>query len=102
MNDAIQSKIELTPDQRKAWTQLVRAINRCKKENVFFYQVLETLNGLNGHNVRTVRCCNDKRLSGSIEQVYEDDRRLDFYDYPSVDTTCSFADDTHYVEFHTD
>ena len=46
--DYYQGKIELTPEQKKAWTQLVRAVNRCKKEKIYFYQNIDSLGGLNG------------------------------------------------------
>ena len=87
-----QKKIALTISQKKAWTQLVRAVNKCKKENIYFYQCLEHLGGLNGDNVRDI---GDDVLIRGLHS--ESPQCLQFKDYPSVDTSCSFADDNHYV-----
>ena len=89
-----QRKISLTPEQRKAWTQLVRAINRCKKEKIFFYQVLEHLGGLNGHNVHTVEGDSDKDHQ---DKTCDSPSCLQYKNFPSVVTACSFADDNHFI-----
>lgn len=85
-----QDAIELTPEQKKAFTALVRAVNRCKKENIYFYQCLETLGALNGNNVR---CVDEGGPCGAPNS-------LQHMDFPKVRTECSFADDTHYVTLH--
>lgn len=89
-----QDKIKLTETQRKAWTQLVRAINKCKKENIYFYQVLETLCGLNGNNVHCVEGDTDFDHRGKTSNSPD---CLQYLDFPTVKTTCSFADDNHFV-----
>ena len=93
--DFYQSKIDLTPAQKKAWSQLVRAVNLCRKENIRFYQVLEHLCGLNGRNVRDVGdstiLSEGKDTSGIAPNCLHN-----LY-FPSVKTECSFADDNHFV-----
>ena len=84
-----QEKINLTPAQVKAWTQLVRAVGRCKKENIYFYQCLETLCGLNGHNVHEVG--DSISLPGGMDLLSPS--CLGNKCYPQVETSCSFADD---------
>lgn len=88
----VQELVDLTPEQKKAWTALVRAVNRCKKENILFYQVLEKLYGLNGKYVDVI-------VDDSNERLYElrDDCNLQDLCLPFVKTECSFADDTHFV-----
>ncbi len=83
-----QEAINLNEEQKKAWKQLVRAINKCKKEHIFFYQCLEDLGGLNGNNVSTI---------GIDSGDYGDDNCLQGLSYPRVETSCSFADDNHFV-----
>jgi len=90
--DYYQEKIELTESQQKAWKSLERAIKKCKKENIYFYQVLETLHGLNGNNVETIDT-NVENPGG----INSDANCLQFLDYPYVKTSCSFADDDHFV-----
>lgn len=97
----IQEKIDLTPEQKKAFTALKKAINRCTKTGIYFYQVLESLGALNGKYIKAIRLEDDKCI-GVPEQVYVDERCLNFLDYPSVDTTGSFADDDHYIQLITD
>ena len=93
--DFYQEKIELTTEQKKAWTQLVRAINKCKKEKIHFYQCMEYLGGLNGKNVRdvgdsiVVSCGKDKSSDAP--------NCLQHLSFPRVTTACSFADDSHFV-----
>ena len=85
--DDVQELIELTPKQRKAWDSLVRAVKRCRREGVYFYQVLDTTGALNGNNVFDV--CDDLK--------YEDPRCLQNLLFPRVKITDSWADDTHFV-----
>ncbi len=93
-----QGKIDLTPEQKKAWTQLVKAINKCRKEKIYFYQNLEHLHGLNGKNVRTVVGSNDFRVTPADEsRCFHNGLSA-----PYVKTVCSFADDDHYVFLHED
>ncbi len=89
----IQKLINLTPEQKKAWTQLARAVSQCKKANIYFYQVLESLHGLNGCNVERVDESEGYRLLGGKNE----NANLQWLDYPCVKTSCSWADDTHYV-----
>ena len=96
-NEEMQEAIELTPEQEKAWRSLERAIKKCKKENIYFYQVLESLGGLNGNNVRTIACDSDMPILYS-NKFFDDNRNLNGYLYfPFICTSCSFADDSHFV-----
>lgn len=93
--DFYQSKIDLTPEQKKAWSQLERAVSKCHKEKIFFYQIVDKLCGLNGRNVQTVAdygaLPNGRMVSGDSPNC------LQILSFPSVQTTCSFADDNHFV-----
>ena len=93
--EEVQQKIELTPNQKKAFNELEKAVKECRKTNIWFYQVLETLNALNGNNVQSVECIDDPANKGII---YEDPRNLQYLNYPGIETECSFADDTHIVK----
>jgi len=92
--DDYQEAIELTPAQSRAWKQLERAVNRCKKEGVYFYQVLETVCGLNGKNVADVMTDVDKNIPG-----WELCKAscLQWLSYPTVSMGSPLADDRHYV-----
>lgn len=92
--EEMQELIDLTPEQKKAFSALQRAVKRCLKENVCFYQTLETLYGLNGNNVSDV-----SPEYGEAHGLNGDNEAVNFI-MPSVDTICSFADDDHYVYFH--
>ncbi len=93
--EEIQELIDLTPDQKKAWTQLVRAIKRCKKANIHFYQVLSSLHGLNGNNIKRIDESEAYHSVASCE--INEEANLQHLDCPWVETDCSWADDTHYV-----
>ena len=85
--DDVQEMIELTAEQQKTFNALTKAVNQCKKEEIYFYMVLDTLSALNGKNVATV----------SDHLDYADPRNLQFLKYPSVRITDGWADDTHFV-----
>ena len=91
-----QSKIDLNPEQKKAWAALVLAVNRCKKEKIYFYQMLESLSGLNGNNVKTIDTDVEHKNGSAL-----DSDCLQNLDYPSVNTADSFADDNHFVVLKT-
>lgn len=93
----VQRKISLTSKQSKAFASLVRAVGRCRKENIFFYQNLETLSALNGLNVASVT--DSIGMHRSVRDFNEDNdpRCLQRLYYPSVKTECSWTDDNHYV-----
>ena len=82
-----QDAIDLTPEQVKAFTALKKAVTRCEKENIYFYQNLETLHALNGNNVRTIEIGGDSLAPNCLQYKF----------YPGIMITCSFADDNHYV-----
>lgn len=93
--DEIQEKIELTPTQEKTFNSLIRAIKRCEKEKIAFYQVLNTLGALNGHNVIKVEDC--------IDRPDKDHRNfeptiLHWLDFPTIKISDAWADDTHFVK----
>lgn len=92
----IEDLIELNHEQSKAFKRLQRAVRDCRKLNVYFYQNLETIYGLNGDNV--------KSIVGAEETDFEDSgvRNIGNYLMPEVRTTDSFADDQHHVLFNDD
>lgn len=93
----VQEAIDLTAKQKAAVAAFKRAIAACKRENVYFYSVLDTVNFLNGNNVEYVEnedyFCHDENPLGcscDLNMTLE---------YDGV-TNCGFdswADDTHYV-----
>lgn len=90
--DEVQELINLTPEQLRAWRSLERAVSKCKKVNIYFYQVLDKLNGLNGNNVLRIMSLEE------TEYNYKCSRDLNSsLDYPSIETADSWADDTHIV-----
>ena len=92
--EEIQELIDLTPKQEKVWAQLKRAINACRKNKVYFYQVLESLYGLNGNNVERIE---EEEFYYHMGIEQNKNANLQMLDYPGVNTACSWADDTHYV-----
>ena len=87
-----QHKIDLTLAQKKAWIQLVKAINKCKKEKIRFYQLQELLIGLNGLNVIAVGTDLDMGTDNpNLPQC------LQYKNYQSIETAHSGADDNHFV-----
>ena len=86
--DEVQELIDLTPKQQKSFNALVRAVKRCEKENVYFYQVLDRLGALNGHNV----------LAVTDDLDYSDPTSLQHLFYPIIGLTDAWADDTHFVK----
>lgn len=98
----MQDIIDLTVDQKKAWNSLVRAVRLCKEKKVLFYQVLDELGAINGHNIKAIRCSDDRRLRDVPEQVFYNSRCLNSLHYPTVRISASFADDNHYVQLKVD
>ncbi len=86
----VQEKIDLTPEQEKAFRSLERAVKKCRKANIYFYQVLETLGALNGHNVAKIDNIENHRNIN-----WGDSRDLNNLAYPYVKTADSWADGTH-------
>jgi hypothetical protein len=95
--DKVQELIDLTPKQKKAFAGLIRAVKRCYKENVFFYQVLERIGGLNGNNIDDIMT--DVEYPDSD---YFDPICLQGLEYPCINIVCSFADDNHFVKLKED
>lgn len=94
-----QEAVDLNEEQEKAWKSLVRAIAKCKKANIYFYQVLESLHGLNGNHVETIRL-EDR---GCLESLSGDHPScLQMKELPCVITTDGFADDNHFIELKAD
>jgi hypothetical protein len=89
-----QELIDLTPEQEGAFAALERAVKRCKKAGICFYQNLERLGALNGHNISHVAANVDPKTKN---RNHEHPSCLQGLDFPDVETTCSFADDDHYV-----
>lgn len=101
----VQELICLTPRQQKAWDGLVKAVKLCKKEKIWFYQVLETLSGLNGNNVKDVRCEEDRILDNVPDFMFDYDTRClngGVSVFNGIYITCSFADDNHFIQLKTD
>ena len=89
--------------QEKAWKSFVRAVKKCKKTGIYFYQVLDAVSALNGHNVKSIHPPDDIILEGMPKHIYNDNRNLNgFLYYPSINITDAFADDMHYVRLKTD
>ena len=101
--EEVQEKINLTPKQKKAFDSFIRAVKRCKKENIYFYQVLESVGALNGNNVDSVDeeeyyfMMYPEKRRPSVDEEF-DSTCLHNLDYPEINITCSWADDTHYVK----
>ena len=89
--EQVEELIKLNPEQQNAFNRLKRAVAACKKSNIYFYQVLESLHCLNGDNVQTVEDID------RTDFKYEDPRNLQYLNYQTVKTDCSWADDTHVV-----
>ena len=85
-----QKKIELTPEQKRAFKAFIKAVEKCEKENIYWYLNMDTLAALNGDNVKTVG------EGGSLN----DPRCLQYKSYPTVQLACSWADDVHYIVLH--
>ena len=66
----------------------MRAVKACKAANIYFYQVLRSLSGLNGNNVRRVHDEGREPDPTCLQTLY----------YPTVKTTDAWADDSHFVE----
>lgn len=102
--EEVQELVDLTIEQKKAWLAFEKAVKKCKKEKIFFYQVLETIGALNGYNVKDVRCYDDKGISGVPSHMFDSGTRClnGPIDYDSVYVVGSFADDDHYIQLNTD
>ncbi len=87
-----QNAIVLTHKQELAFNSLMRAAKRCEKENVYFYQVLDTLGALNGDNVAIVREGGENNAPNCLQ----------FKHYPSFRLTDGWADDSHYIELKSE
>lgn len=96
-NEYYQEMIELNAEQKKAFNSLKRAISKCRKANIYFYQSMDNLSGLNGHNVFDVCTDEDKGFRGSRS---DSPNCIQSKAYPTVITECSFADDSHFVLLH--
>ena len=92
-SDDYQDAIDLNRKQELAFNALIRSVKRCEKENIYFYQCMETLNALNGNNVERVICDTD-HPDGNNSAAPD---CLQDKDFPSVNTECSFADDNHFI-----
>jgi len=88
-----QRAIELTSEQEKAFASLQRAVLKCKKANIFFYQCLKKLGALNGNNVSGISDDEDYRGRSATHPSC-----LQYKSYPIVEITDSWADDNHYIE----
>lgn len=79
----LQELIDLTPEQKKAWKRLEKAVKDFRAAGGRFYSVLDTLSGCNGEHVY----CIDEGGDHHTASVY----------MPSIDSPgfTSFADDWH-------
>ena len=94
--DEIQEKIEFTTEQQKAWNSLKRAVKKCEKSGIFFYQVLTTTFGMNGKHINGIICTEGDFDYDPI--LYTDGNSLQSLDIDSVNITDGFADDTHWLK----
>lgn len=63
----LHEKLDLTPEQLKAFNRMKRAFNDCKKLGVRFEQSHESLIALNGKNVLSVEESNGDFADNEIE-----------------------------------
>jgi hypothetical protein len=90
-NQEYQDAINLTPKQEKAWKKFEAAVRELKKEHVYLHQVLSTVGGLNGNNVERVTDVSE------IDDPHNHPGCLHWLDFPYIDVTDAWADDTHVV-----
>ena len=98
--DDLQEAIDLNEEQKKAWKSLESAVKKCKKANIYFYHVMETLGALNGDNVEAI-------VVTECDLTYDrtkhnPDNSLDFLIFPTLQNSESFADDTHWIVLKED
>jgi hypothetical protein len=95
MTPETQRLIDLNDKQKKAFSKFISAVKACQKANVLFYQVLETIHGLNGDNIVGIH-----DGSPSVDYGKPTDRAhcLDDCSNPCVIVCDGWADDPHYVE----
>ena len=65
--DNLREKLDLTPEQLKAFNRMKRAFNDCKKLGVHFEQSHESLIALNGENVLSVEESNGDFADNEID-----------------------------------
>lgn len=84
-----KEKLELTPEQGKAFKSFERAYKKCKKAGIEFYTVLEHITALNGEYLVRVH---DEADKGDINMA-------DIYS-PGISDKgfTGWADDKHYAE----
>lgn len=84
-----QEKLDLTPEQEKAFKSFERAYKKCKKAGIEFYTVLETITALNG----------DRLVRGHDEPDKNDFCLQDVTNPSILDWGFSgWADDDHFAE----
>lgn len=94
-NNGLIKKITMTDRQEKAFKTLQRAVKRCQKENVLFYQVIDTITGMNGDNICMIH-------DGCGGRMKMDAMRVDVIagSLSSVTMENSWPDEPQYVELY--
>ena len=91
-DDQYQDAITLTHAQKLAFNAFKRAVARCDKEEVFFYQVLDTVYALNGYNVFDIQGGEDH-----VNNDADSPDCLQYKHYPYISFVDSWCDDNHFI-----
>ena len=92
----IIDSITMTLEQQKAFKSLQRAIKKCEKLNVLFYQILDITYGLNGDTINRIH--DNEDFPGGCT-CHSENALWDVANYaPFITTECSWADDLHFVQ----
>jgi hypothetical protein len=83
--------IELTPEQKKAWKKFEEAVKGLRKTNVYIYQMLAKIGGLNGDHVERVTD------ASQVANPLLHPGCLQYLDYPGIEVSDAWADDSHVV-----
>jgi len=83
--------IELNPAQKKAWKKFEEAVKGLRKTNVYLYQMLAKVGGLNGDHVE--RVTDDSQIDNPILHS----GCLQYLTYPDIEVSDAWADDSHVV-----
>lgn len=89
----VEDLCELNSEQLKAFKKLQRAYRDCLHKNIYFHQILDSLQAFNGNNVEMVDDTDvlqmDSRSPFCIQSIL----------IPIMKITSSWADDDHFVHF---
>lgn len=83
--------IKLNPEQKKAWKKFEEAVKGLRKTNVYLYQMLARVSGLNGDHVERVTDNNQ------VRDPLLHPGCLQYLEYPDIEVSDAWADDSHVV-----